>query len=636
VRRLAFALLAAAALALPARAGASYADEQALAQRFAPEVRLVAQAHECGAGESYFPIDVDALFHQPTVALRGPWTGANLVEIAPAANDLTAARFDYHLDFPGNPLDPGCGYEQWERLITKGTQPTVYAHVATDPAHPGKLALQYWFFYVFNHWNNTHEGDWEMIQLDFDAATAAEALGKTPTQVGYSQHEGAERAAWADGKLDLVGGTHPVVHPAAGSHANFYGEALYLGSSGSEGVGCDDTRGPTVTLDTKVDTIPSDPASALKAFPWIGFGGRWGELQPAFFNGPTGPNLKTQWTEPITWSDGWRDRSLAVPGGGAVGTGATDFFCGAVARGSNALRRAVANPPLSLLVLAVLVALIVFALTRTTWRPATPFRLARRRAWGQVLSASACMYGRRLRLFLGLGVLAIPISVVVTLLQAGLLHASSFLGVDNEGEGGGALVLVVVSLGTALTLVGLGFVMAATARALAELDAGRTISPLRAYRLAVDSIRPLLGALVIAALVISICLTTVFLLPIAIWLAIRWALIAPAVELEQRGAFAALRRSGRLVGHGWLKVASLAVVGSALALLAGPFLGAVLILATSIQLAWLNVLSGLVYAVAMPFVSLVTVYVYFDMRVRDELAGEQRPEQLPAEIEFSG
>ena len=55
-------------------------------------------------------------------------------------------------------------------------------------------------------------------------------------------------AAWDDPKLELVGGTHPVVYPAAGSHANFYGEALYLGSSASEGVGCDDTSGPTLDL----------------------------------------------------------------------------------------------------------------------------------------------------------------------------------------------------------------------------------------------------------------------------------------------------------------------------------------------------------------------------------------------------
>ena len=46
-------------------------------------------------------------------------------------------------------------------------------------------------------------------------------------------------------------------------------------------------------------------------------------------------------------------------------------------------------------------------------------------------------------------------------------------------------------------------------------------------------------------------------------------------------------------------------------------------------------ISGLVYAVAMPFVALATVYVYFDMRVRDELADEHGPERLPAEIEFS-
>ena len=128
--------------------------------------------------------------------------------------------------------------------LTKGTQPTVYAHVATDPGYPGKLALQYWFFYPFNDFNNTHEGDWEMTQLVFDAADATEALTKDPTKVGYSSHEGAEGAAWGDEKLEIVDGTHPVVYPAAGSHANKFTAALYLGSSADAGVGCDDTVGP--------------------------------------------------------------------------------------------------------------------------------------------------------------------------------------------------------------------------------------------------------------------------------------------------------------------------------------------------------------------------------------------------------
>ena len=82
-----------------ARADAAVTDEQLLARRYAPVVRLVEQPEECGPGEPYEPMDVDALFGQPTVALRGPWNATDLVEIGPRAGDLVG-RFDYHLDFP--------------------------------------------------------------------------------------------------------------------------------------------------------------------------------------------------------------------------------------------------------------------------------------------------------------------------------------------------------------------------------------------------------------------------------------------------------------------------------------------------------------------------------------------------------
>ena len=94
----------------------------------------------------------------------------------PAPSDLAGGLYDYHLDFPGNALDPGCTYLDWSRRLTQGHPPTVYAHVSTDPGYPGQLALQYWMFYVFNDWNNLHEGDWEMIQLNFHASDAAQAL----------------------------------------------------------------------------------------------------------------------------------------------------------------------------------------------------------------------------------------------------------------------------------------------------------------------------------------------------------------------------------------------------------------------------------------------------------------------------
>ena len=306
-----------------------------------------------------------------------------------------------------------------------------------------------------------------------------------------------------------------------------------------------------------------------------------------------------------------------------------------MAFGSNALRRSVEHTFPALALLALLVILLVFALTRTAWRPTAPLRLAHRRAWGQILSASTRMYFKRFPLFIGLGVLAIPIAVVVTLLQAAVLHGSGILGVGPEAESGGLLVFGVFAIGTALTLFGLGLVQAATVLALVEIDEDRKVGPVHAYRLAFRQVRPLLRAVVIFAVAVSLLLTTVFLVPIAIWLAVRWALIVPVVELEPESVKRPLRRSARLVRHGWFKVGSLVVAGAALALLAGPFLGALLILVTSVPLAWLNVLSGIVYAVAMPFVALATAYVYFDMRIREELAEELSTDRLPAEIELS-
>jgi len=624
--RLSLLTVLVACVAVPTASAAN--PEQALAERYAPVVRVVEHT-DCPPGKPYLPIDVNLLFDEPTVALRGPW-GNDLVKIAPSTEDL-AGLFEYHLDFPGNALDPGCSYLTWERRLVEGHSPTVYAHVAADPAHPGKLALQYWLFYVFNDWNNLHEGDWEMIQLDFDAPTAAKALEHPPVAVGYSQHEGAERAAWGDEKLELVGGTHPVVHPAAGSHANFYGESLYLGSSASEGVGCDDTRGPTFDVRPLVRTIPSDPQAAAREDPWITFEGRWGELRPAFFNGPTGPNLKEQWTEPITWSEGWRSRSYTVPGSSIFGTSATDFFCGAVGRGSSALVRLVDQPLVFTLVLAALVLLLIFLLTRTRWRPSAPLHLPRRRAWGQILSASGRMYATRFGLLAGIGVVFVPILLIVSLLQALVLHATSIFGVQTSGDSG-ALAFVVLAVGTSLTLLGLGIVQAATARALVEIDAGRPTGVVHAYRLAADIVVPLLVALVAASLVVSLLASSFFLIPIAIWLAGRWCLIAPVIELESVGALTGLRRSGRLVQGRWLKVASLIVVGGGLALVAGPLIGAVLILVTGAPFWLVNVVSGVIYAVTMPFVAVTSVYVYFDARVSFELEGEREEVVLPAEI----
>jgi hypothetical protein len=252
-----------------------------------------------------------------------------------------------------------------------------------------------------------------------------------------------------------------------------------------------------------------------------------------------------------------------------------------------------------------------------------------------VLATSARLYAARFGLFVGIGVLFLPISLLVTLLQVLVLDATNAVGVQTGGESNGVLVFFVVAIGTALTLLGLGLAQAATVRAVVEIDRGWPIRPVQAYRLAYQNVRPLLVAVIVVVASVSLLASSIFLLPVAIWLAGRLALIVPVVELEGASAIGALRRSSRLVRGRWLKVMSLIVVGGALAVVAGPLIGMLLILATDAPFWLANLVAGLVYMVTMPLVALATAYAYFDTRVRDELAPEVQQGELPAEIELS-
>jgi hypothetical protein len=241
------------------------------------------------------------------------------------------------------------------------------------------------------------------------------------------------------------------------------------------------------------------------------------------------------------------------------------------------------------------------------------------------------MYVKRPVLFLGLGVLLVPIAVAMTFVQWLLLSVLDLVG-SLSGELAGAWTFLAVVVGTTFALLGLGLVMAATACALVEIDAGRSVSPVDAYRLALRRLRPLLGAIALFVVVWVVLTSTVFLIPVAIWLAIRWCLVAPVVELERHRPLASLRRSAELVRHRWIRVGSLVGVSAAVALVSGPLLGAILIFLTDAPLALLNVFAGVVYALAMPFVALVTAYVYFDARARVELEPVRDVAELPAEI----
>jgi hypothetical protein len=629
-------LLCVVVAALLARPAVAADPSLQLAQRFAPVVRLVEQREPCGQGEPFEPTNVDVVLGNPDVALRGPWDTTNIVEVAPTAHDLSNGLFGYHLDFPGNALSPGCTYAEWSRRITAGTQPTTYVRVVAEPSHPGELALQYWFFYVFNDFNDKHEGDWEMIQLDFAAASAAQALHRKPSEVGYSQHEGAERARWGDRKLEIVDGTHPVVYPALGSHANYYSPALYLGRSAAQGVGCDDTSGPSRQLRPVVALIPAERAASLRAFPWLGFEGRWGEQHDGFYNGPTGPNTKEQWREPITWADTeWRDASFTVPAGTSLGSNATDFFCGAVATGSTILTILVGNPSSAMIALAGILVALLWLTSRTQWQPSAPLRLQRRRTWGSIVTASRRMYTGHLRLFLGIGALFVPLGLLITGAQYLVFRLGGLASlVDSAGASNALVAALALTLGALFTVVGLAIVQIATARALTELDAGRHVTAVSAYRSAFARLPAVLRALLLAAVAIALCDLTTIGAVLAAWLVIRWSLVAQVVALEEAGAREALRRSAQLVRGSWWRVASLVVFVTGLGLLLGPLAGSLLLFATSASFDFVNLVSSGVYAILLPFVAISTTYLYFDLLVetRRNEALETEKAILPAEL----
>ncbi len=623
--------------AAPAHAtGGTFAAESALAQKYAPELRFKQQTVPCGGGEAYRPLDVSILMSNDLVSLRGPWTSQPLVAIAPSARQLSRGLAGYSLDFPGDALDPGCDYEALAAKFQGASRATTYAHVATQAGFPGKLALQYWFYYLFNDFTNKHEGDWEMIQLDFDARSAAQALHATPTQVGFSQHDGGERAQWGATKLAMVGTTHPVVYPAAGSHANYFRPALYLGRSAQQGFGCDNTTGPSVSTQPIVATVPSASATALVRYPWLGFKGHWGEHHGGFYDGPGGPSTQFQWSHPLTWStQHLRDASFAVPDGGAAGSTATGFFCNAVTFGSGVYRAATVNPGRVAVVFGALLLIVLWAVSRTRWLPAAPLRVGRRRSWGQVITASWRMYSRHAFLFLGIGLLFIPIGIAASGLQLLIVRAGTFAApVSGIAQLEATAGVVAVLVGGLITIVGHSLVVAVTSRAMTELDAGRRISPWSAYRSSLDSLLPLFRALLVVIVVVLALSVTLVLIPVAIYLVIRWSLIAPVVELEGRTAWDALKRSARLTrGHLW-RVLSLGLGVSGLALLVGPLVGALILLVTGLSFDLVNVLAGLIYVLVMPYAAIVIAYIYYDLRVRDELADPARESVriLPSEL----
>jgi hypothetical protein len=556
---------------------------------------------------------------------------------APTPRDLVGAPDTDYLDMPGDPVNPGCGYERNFRRWNAHRQPAVYAHVATDPAHPGKLALQYWFYYTFNDFTDKHESDWEMAQVDFNGATPEQALAGGPYELDLAQHGGGERGAWNDPKV-MKQGTHPLTFVATGSHADYYNTHLYLVKGASTGFGCDDTRDASARVPLQTVLLPSGPATSTR-FAWLSFAGRWGQKEPGLNDGPTGPAAKSAWAHPITWSERLRANSLIVPGGKALGVSVTGFFCGAVTDASTVLNWAQIHPWSFFSLLGLLLAFVLYHAHRTTWRPCHTQPIRQPRGGGQILRTSQCLYGKHLRTFIGIGLVFIPVAVVSGGVQWVLFHLTGledFVKVD--GGHGPATVFLALLIGGVGAALAASAVSAAVSAALHEIDVGRDVTALGAYKVAWESRRGLIAATAWQFVISVVLVLTVIGIPYAIYRFVRSSLYAQACVLQRRSAIESLQSSRELTRGYWWRTLGFTALVDILTILTGALGGVVLLFATSQSLTLINIAGSVVYALTVPWAAISLTLYYFDLETRRErsLARAAAPVPAPARLVEGG
>jgi hypothetical protein len=203
-----------------------------LAERYVP-IAMLREQHNppCDTEEEqYQPTSVDTVFGNPGVTLykNPPGESPEAVKQAPTERDIAGLGPNHYLDLSGDPLGETCVYaKDFASLLAAGRAPAiVYSHIAREKGHSG-FALQYWFYWYFNQFNDLHESDWEGMQITFEEGTPRAAVASEPSEIILFQHSGGERAEWNDPKVQKDG-THPIVYPASGSHATFYDSTVYV------------------------------------------------------------------------------------------------------------------------------------------------------------------------------------------------------------------------------------------------------------------------------------------------------------------------------------------------------------------------------------------------------------------------
>ena len=602
------ALIAAAALWLAPSALASSGASQKLVDTYSPILMLRDLTDVCdNAQEQYQPTTVNVFLDNPRAILQNP--DGKVVTKAPTAADIAGLPDGYHLNIPGDPLHPGCNYaKDFRNLQNAGDAPPItYARIATEKGHTG-LVVQYWFFYYFNQFNDLHEGDWEGMQIAFDGNTPRQALRTGPSEIALFQHEGGEKGSWDDPKVQKED-THPVVYPAAGSHATFFSSAIFVeNAQGGSGLGCDNTTGPSRRVEPKPVLIPTNPR-VDGPFKWLTFEGRWGQKEKGYANGPHGPIDKLQWDEPFTWMSGVRDRSPQLPAGFFLGPQVTGAFCGTVATLSHLVNLEAESTLAAIAVVVGFILIILILIRLTKWRPVELDPLRQERAVGQLLRAARQLYGRHWRPMVLVGLTSIPI--------IGLIYGVIQLAVAVTGDPG-----VGVWIRDAANPLGYAVVAAIAISFMRDLEVGRRASYAASFGEMIARFRRVVLGQVLNSLLVLLIALTIIGIPFAIWKYVDWQFVQQEILFRDKRMRAAFKSSTRLVRGNWWRTVRVAGILWLISTVTGPILGFALIF-TPLPLFWANLVGSLVFALLVPYVAIGRTLLYWDLSARHQEAATE-------------
>lgn len=282
----------------------------------------------------------------------------------------------------------------------------------------------------------------------------------------------------------------------------------------------------------------------------------------------------------------------------------------------------------------------------------------RPRAISELLDESFRLYRRRFAVLATVSLLvAIPsllLAVAVALSAANLQRFTTTLqpGATSVDVQAGlqqlfGQLLPVFALGGLLVLVAAPLIYGANVKAAVDVIAGRpaTVGSVLGGTLArYFALLGLIGLFVLLCLALAVGLTVVILaavaahvealivlvvlaaIPVAIWLAIRWALVLPAMFAEDAGPVRGLGRSFRLVRGEWWRTLGIlfllqiliGIISFALGLVFSVFFTMVPGLTLEARQVLSQITSSLVAAVVGPIPALTITLLYFDLRVRKE------------------